>query len=56
MKYQEKYWSYKAPPTPEFEDLPEGVFSGTREGWLSLSPGYRREIYRSAMKKVENSA
>lgn len=56
MKKQESYWTYKTPDTPEFEDLPEGAFAGTKEGWQSLSPGYRREIYRSAMKKVENRA
>lgn len=53
MKKQESYWTYKAPPTPEFSDLPEGIFAGTEEGWNSLSPGFRREIYRSGMKKKE---
>lgn len=54
MKKQENYWTYKAPDTPEYDDLPQGAFAGTRESWLSLSPGYRREIYWSAMKKIEN--
>lgn len=53
MKRQEVYWTYRAPDTPEFKDLPEGTFAGTEEGWNSLSPGYRREIYRSAIKKVQ---
>lgn len=50
MKKQEGYWSFKAPDTPEFSDLPQGAFGGTEAGWSSLSPGYRREIYRSAIK------
>lgn len=52
MRKQEDYWSFRAPDTPEFSDLPAGTFAGTEAGWNSLSPGYRREIYRSALKKV----
>lgn len=58
MREQETYWTFKAPPTPEFSDLPTGAFVGTEKGWNSLSPGYRREIYRSAMKRqsaIENT-
>lgn len=51
MREQEAYWTFKSPPTPEFSDLPAGAFGGTEAGWNSLSPGYRREIYRSAMKR-----
>lgn len=55
MKTQERYWTYKAPPTPEFRDLPDGAFNGTEEAFNSFSPGMRREIYRSAMKKIERA-
>lgn len=51
MKKQAAYWTYKAPPTPELRDLPPGTFKGTEAGWNSLTPGMRREIYRSAMKR-----
>jgi len=56
MKTQETYWTYKAPPTPELSDLPEGTFNGTEAAWHSLTPGMRREIYRSAMKRAANAA
>lgn len=56
MKKQESYWTYKAPDTPEFSDLPEGAFVGDEQGFNSLSPGMRREIYRNAMKKIEKNA
>lgn len=56
MKAKESYWTYKAPPVPEFHDLPPGSFAGTEKGFNSLSPGMRREIYRSAMKKFEEKA
>lgn len=55
MKKQESYWTYKAPDTPEFSDLPPGAFAGTEQGWNSLSPGYRREIYKSAMKRLDKN-
>ena len=51
MIQQETYWTYKTPPTPELSDLPPGSFAGTEQGFNSLSPGMRREIYRSAMKR-----
>lgn len=44
----ERYWTYRsATPTPTFFELPSGVFSGTQKQWESLSPGMRREIFRS---------
>jgi hypothetical protein len=51
MKKQESYWSFRAPDTPEFSDLPEGTFAGTEQGWNSLSPGYRRTIWGEATKR-----
>ncbi len=48
-----EFWSYKAPDTPRYEDLPAGAFSGTKEGWEQLSPGMRREIVRSFKKDQE---
>jgi hypothetical protein len=51
MKKQESYWSFQAPDTPEFSDLPEGIFSGSEQGWNSLSPGYRRTIWSEATKR-----
>ena len=51
MKKQEPYWSFRAPDTPEFSDLPEGTFAGTEQGWNSLSPGYRRAIWSEATKR-----
>lgn len=56
MKKKENYWTYKAPDIPEYSDLPEGAFAGTEQGFNSLSPGMRREIYRSAMKKIQTNA
>jgi len=38
---QESYWTYKAPPTPV--EAPPGMAGD----WQSLSPGMRREIWRS---------
>ncbi|TBY60177.1 hypothetical protein E0H46_31920 [Rhizobium leguminosarum bv. viciae] len=52
MKKQESYWSFKATDTPEFSDLPAGTFAGTEAGWNSLSPGYRRAIWREATKTI----
>lgn len=52
----ESYWTYRAAtPTPRFEELPEGVFSGSRDGWESLSPGMRREIVRQ-FERAEGKA
>lgn len=51
MKQQEKYWGFRAPDTPDFGDLPDGVFLGTEQEWDSLSPGYRREISKSLTRK-----
>lgn len=53
MRTHENYWGFRAPDTPEFGDLPAGTFAGTEAEWNSLSPGYRREIYRSALKQVD---
>lgn len=38
------FWSYQAPDAPE--NPPEN-FKGTRDEWLQLSPGFRREIARN---------
>jgi hypothetical protein len=51
VKQIEPYWTRKGPPTPEFHDLATGTFSGTEEGWESLSPGARRSIWREAIKR-----
>ncbi len=52
MRKQEAYWTYCASEDmPELSDLPEGTFSGTEAQWNSLSPGFRREIYREAMRR-----
>lgn len=56
MKEKERYWTYKAPPVPEFSDLPPGTFAGNEQGFNSLSPGMRREIYKNSMKKIEKAA
>lgn len=57
MKKQEAYWTYRASSdTPELKDLPQGTFNGTEEQFNSFSPGMRREIYRSAMKRLEKEA
>ena len=53
MKCKENYWTYKASPIPEFHDLPKGTFSGTKDEWESLTPGFRREIYRASLKRKE---
>ncbi len=36
-------WTYKAPPAPE---VPPPDCDMTREQWMQLTPGYRREIWR----------
>lgn len=53
MKAVEKYWSYRAPPTPEIKDLPPGSFKGSEKEWNQLSPGMRRTIWREAVKKLD---
>ena len=49
MRPAEPYWMRKGPPIPEARDLPHGAFNGTESGFGSLSPGYRREIWRDAI-------
>lgn len=49
MREQEKYWARKSPPTPEFRDLPPGTMVETGRGFDSLSPGYRRAIWRETI-------
>lgn len=47
----DSFWMYQvSTATPEYEDLPDGMFKRTRDQWHSLSPGMRREIVRSAKK------
>lgn len=53
MKQGEKYWAFAQPPIPELRDLPPGVFAGDERAWESLSPGYRRTIWREATKRIE---
>ena len=48
------YWTYKAPEAPDWADLPEKCFAGTRDNWEQLSPGFRREIVRSFEKRAAN--
>jgi hypothetical protein len=48
----ERYWTYRAGTlTPSFGELPNGAFNGTQKAWESLSPGMRREIFRSFVKR-----
>jgi len=49
MRLQESYWMRKSPPTPEARDLPAGTISEAGRGFDSLSPGYRRAIWREAI-------
>lgn len=49
MREPEGYWLRKGPPLPEVDDLPPGAFSGGAGAWESLSPGYRRTIWRDAI-------
>lgn len=51
MRTPEGYWTRKGPPLPEARDLPEGEFSGNERDWQSLSPGYRRTIWRNALHR-----
>lgn len=51
------FWSYKAPPTPSYDEAKAcGAISDkmTEAGWQSLTPGMRREIVRSALKRVSS--
>lgn len=56
MKEQEKYWTYRIGPIPEVKDLPKGAFAGTEADFQKLSPGFRREILRAALKIKEREA
>lgn len=48
MQKQAAYWSYRAThQTPDLSDLPPGSVAMTDAEWESLSPGMRRDIYRS---------
>lgn len=50
------YWTYQASSeTPDYANVPDGAFRGTREQWESLSPGMRREIVRSFLKQRKES-
>lgn len=52
MAKQKSFWSYQAgTETPRYDELPSGVFNGSRDDWESFSPGMRREIVRSANKE-----
>lgn len=54
MKRPETYWAYAQPPIPELCDLPPGTFKGDERSWESLSPGFRRTIWREATKSREH--
>ena len=41
------FWTYQAPEAP---NEPPQSFNGTREEWLQLSPGFRREIARQSSR------
>lgn len=49
----ESYWTYKAgSPTPgHAKAVACGAFRGTEQQWESLTPGMRREIVRSFVKR-----
>ena len=53
MRKQESYWTYKA---PDLSDLPPGTFYGDEAQWRSLSPGFRRQIYRDALRRQASAA
>jgi hypothetical protein len=43
-------WTYKAStPTP---DMPPPDCAMTRDEWLQLTPGYRREIWRGYERSI----
>jgi hypothetical protein len=46
-----KFWSYRVELPP---DNPTPDFRGTVEGWQTLSPGYRRVIWREFIKQENN--
>ena len=49
MRKQEPYWQRRSPATPGLRDLPAGTFAGDEQSWNSLSPSYRRAIWRDAI-------
>lgn len=53
MKRPRSFWSYQAAtPTPSVQEaIRAGAFRGTEQQWEQLSPGMRREIVRSALKR-----
>lgn len=53
MRGCEKYWTYRAPDTPEFHEIPDGAFAGDEKQWNSLSPGFRRTIVSEFLKRQE---
>ena len=56
MKHTERYWTYQPnTPTPDINDLPNGTFNGTQKDFEKLSPGMRREILRSALKRQQTT-
>lgn len=50
MTNRNSFFHYNAPEPTDFANLPAGAFNGTREEWESLTPGFRREIVRTAQK------
>jgi len=52
----ESFWTYQAPPAPDFDSLPPGVINCDRAEWESLSPGMRRAIMRDYMRRQAKGA
>lgn len=48
MQHPEPYWSYRSPPTPTAREA-RAVGICATERWESLSPRYRRSIWRDAL-------
>lgn len=50
------FWSYQSDsPTPTVDQLPAGTFAGTQAEFEKLSPGMRREILRTAIKRAKRA-
>ncbi|AKF13271.1 hypothetical protein PHIN3_4 [Sinorhizobium phage phiN3] len=51
-KMNESYWTYRAPAPPE---TPPPDSKMTQAAWYSLSPGMRREIWRSYERRQKRN-
>ena len=57
-KTPKSFWSYQAPDPQSYDEaLACGAITErmTEQGWESLTPGMRREIVRSHLKRVANA-